>query len=132
MSEIPSTVGQIMIKDAETVSPETNVRSAIKIMAEKNIGALIVVKSMKPIGIFTERDVLTRCRADWQIPDVPVLRLMSSPVTTVTPDTAILKAFMLMHEKKIRRLPVVKNENLVGIVIDKTLIDWVLRLLHVL
>ena len=99
------------------VAPTVTVRDAAEIMAERHIGALLVGDGDKMIGIFTERDVLTRVVARGLDPDITVLEsVMTKNPDTVLPDEMALDALARMRAKGYRHLPVVKDGKLVGIV----------------
>jgi CBS domain-containing protein len=99
------------------VAPTVTVRDAAEIMAERHIGALLVGDGDKMIGIFTERDVLTRVVARGLDPDITVLEsVMTKNPDTVQPDEMALDALARMRTKGYRHLPVVEDGKLVGIV----------------
>jgi len=95
----------------------TTVAKAAKLMAELDVGSIVIVQNKKPIGILTERDLLMKVVSeDLKASAVRVGKIMSSPLTTISPNTDIVEAAKLMAKNKIRRLPVVENGKLVGIV----------------
>lgn len=100
-----------------TCDASMEVRGAIALLAEKRIGALPVLQAGRVAGIFSERDVIYRLAADGpamlqgRVGDV-----MTAPAVTVAPDTAILSALALMTRRRIRHLPVVHDDVLVGFV----------------
>lgn len=100
-----------------SVSPQAPVLEAIRIMADKHVGALIVVKDGDLVGIVSERDyarkVILMGRSS---ADLPVSEIMSSPVTTVSPDDTVHRCMELCTERRIRHLPVVEKSRIVGIV----------------
>ena len=122
-----------MTKTPVTVKPEITVKNALRIMIKRDIGSLVVVKSGKPVGIITERDVtrgsLRPARAK-RVYDTPVARLMSRPLVTIPPTTPIWEAFETMVTKKIRRLPIVEHGRLVGLVTERDLFKWVIRVFY--
>jgi signal-transduction protein with cAMP-binding, CBS, and nucleotidyltransferase domain len=86
-------------------------------MSERGVGSIIIVKSKKPVGILTERDLLMKVVATDQRPSkVPVGKVMSSPVLTISPDVEVTEAARVMVRNRIRRLPVVDRGRLIGIV----------------
>jgi len=100
-----------------SVSPETKVFEALKLMAEKNIGAVLVIKNNSVKGIFSERDYARKVILEGRSShEVNVEKIMSPRVLYVTLDTAIDECMLLLTEKKIRHLPVYENEKLVGII----------------
>ncbi|MBX0331913.1 CBS domain-containing protein [Pontibacter sp. HSC-14F20] len=111
-----------------SISPESTVYSALETMVAQNVGALIVMDQGKFSGIFTERDyarkVILKGKASR---DTLVREIMSAHPVVVTPDTTIDQCMALMTEKYIRHLPVMENQQLVGLVsigdIVKCMID---------
>jgi len=100
------------------ISPEKTVYEALEIMAEKDIGALLVLdENKKVVGIFSERDYARKCiLAGRHSEDTKVSELMTTKVYFVTPEEKVEDVMVLMTEKKIRHLPVMEGEKLVGIV----------------
>jgi CBS domain-containing protein len=100
-----------------SVEPDKPVLEAIRMMADKHIGALPVIRGDELIGIVSERDyarkVILMGRSS---SDTPVWEIMSSPVTTVTPDESVHRCMEIMTEKRIRHLPVVERGRMVGII----------------
>lgn len=96
----------------------TRVSEAVALLAERRIGAVPVMdESGNVAGILSERDVIYHLRDDGAaILDWPVDRVMTSPVVTVEPDSTLIGALALMTRRRIRHLPVVKDERMVGIV----------------
>ena len=105
-------------KDIFFISPEKTVYEALEIMAEKDIGALLVLdENKKVVGIFSERDYARKCiLAGRHSEDTKVSELMTTKVYFVTPEEKVEDVMVLMTEKKIRHLPVMEGEKLVGIV----------------
>lgn len=102
-----------------TVNRATPVRDVVELLAEMRIGAIPVWEEEKQevVGIVSERDVIYRLRSDGAaILDRPVSDIMTAPAITVTPSTDILGALSLMTRRRIRHLPVVDGQALVGIV----------------
>ena len=127
------TVGGIMTRTPVTIKPDTTVKNALQIMVKRDIGSLIIMKNGEPVGIITERDVTRRSLRPAKakgVYDRPVTRLMSRPLITVPPTTPIWEAFDTMLTKKIRRLPVVDQGRLVGIVTERDLLKWVIRVFY--
>ena len=100
-----------------TVDCVTTVRDAVTLLAERKIGALPVVRDGRVAGIMSERDIIYCLRSDGAaVLDWPVERIMSAPAITVEPTGDILGALSLMTRRRIRHLPVVEGEALVGLV----------------
>lgn len=104
-------------KSVWTIGPEEPVLSAIQVMADKHIGALPVVRDTELIGIVSERDYARKIiLLGRSSSDTPVWQIMSSPVRTVTPDDAVHRCMEIMTEQRIRHLPVLEKNRLVGMV----------------
>jgi CBS domain-containing protein len=105
-------------------APETVVSKAAKLMAAKNVGAILVVEDDRLVGIFTERDVVFRVVA--QGLDAKATRLadvMTRAPHTVDPDTPFGYALVVMQEKGFRHLPVVQDGKPVGIISSRSAMD---------
>lgn len=104
-------------KKVLTIKPENTLYQALKVMADNNIGALVVVKKTKVIGIFSERDFVRNAVIDKKLSmDLKVSDLMTGLICYVQPGQTINECMALMSEKRIRHLPVLDGDNLVGIV----------------
>ena len=101
----------------ETVAPSTSVFDAVKLMAEKNIGALLVLEEQKIVGIVTERDYARKVvLLGRSSKETPVRDIMSSPVMYVRPDQTNEECMALMTDNRVRHLPVMDNGKLVGLI----------------
>ena len=99
-----------------TVSPDDPVQVAITRMLEETVGSVAVCEGERLVGIFTERDVLRLAGEGPNFAEVKVGDVMTRQLVTLAPDDDILDAARLMGERKIRHLPVLEGENLLGIV----------------
>jgi CBS domain-containing protein len=111
-----------------SVTPDTTVFDALKLMAEKNIGAVLIMENNKIDGIFSERDYARKVVLEGKSSrELPVKEIMSSRVLFVTTDKNLDECMALMIEKKIRHLPVLEDDNLKGIIsigdVVKTVLD---------
>ncbi len=107
-----------------TAPPETTVSKAAKLMAKKNVGAVMVVEKERLVGIFTERDAVFRVIARGL--DVHTTRLadvMTTKPRTVDPDKTFGYALLMMHENRFRHVPVIENGKPVGIVSARYALD---------
>jgi CBS domain-containing protein len=107
-----------------TAAPQTTVSEAAKLMAKKNVGAIMVVENDRLVGIFTERDALVRVIAKGR--DVHATRLadvMTGEPQTVDPNKTFGYALLMMHENGFRHVPVVENDKLIGIVSSRNALD---------
>jgi CBS domain-containing protein len=109
-------VADVMVFRVVKVSPDDTVSVAITRMLEENVGSVGVCEGERLVGIFTERDVLRLAGEGSQFADVRVGDVMTRQLVTLAPDDDILDAARLMGERKIRHLPVLEGENLLGIV----------------
>lgn len=110
-------VREAMRTEVLTVTKGVNVARAAKLMASKDVGSIVVVDGEKPVGILTEKDLLMKVVSEDLKPSkVRVGKIMSAPLITIDPDVDIVEAAKMMASHKIRRIPVVKNGKLVGIV----------------
>lgn len=110
-------VRDVMIPAVKTVKPEATVKEAVGKMNKFSIGSVVVVDVKKPIGILTERDILRRIVEPGLDPEtISVRQVMSSPVITIEYDVSIEEAGRLMANKGIKKLPVVRKGQLVGII----------------
>jgi len=100
-----------------TIEPAASVYEAVKLMAEKNVGALLVVEHGKVVGIVSERDyarkVVLLARSS---KDTPLRDIMSSPVMYVHPEQTVDQCMALMTENRLRHLPVMDDGRLIGLV----------------
>lgn len=115
-------------KEIWHVSPDTKVIDALRLMADKNIGAVLVLEDNKVKGIFSERDYARKVvLRDQSSKDLDVKDIMSSKVIFITPDRNADECMALMHGKKIRHLPVYENDELQGVIsigdVVKTVLD---------
>lgn len=109
-------VGSVMTRNVKTITPDDTMETAAELMKKHRIGCLVVVEKDKPIGIVTERDIAYKLVAEGKGGDTKVGEVMSKDVKTVEEDKSLLDTAKLMAAHVIRRLPVVKNGKLVGIV----------------
>lgn len=110
-------IKDIMTSQIATVNSEDTVERAAQLMKKHNVGSVPVCEGEKVIGIITDRDIALRSVSNGQnVMRQYVREIMSSNPVTVSPDTDICDASRIMSERQIRRLPVVENNNIVGIV----------------
>jgi len=126
-------VRDIMSKDVRVVRPDTTVKEVVATMNKFNIGSIIVVQGDRPVGIITERDILQRLVEPCLAPETLTARhLMTSPVITTSETASIEEAARLMAKKKIKKLPVMNNGKIVGIVSYTDIVFKVPTLLAIL
>ena len=126
LPEVPETEAKIddfMTKQVETVDEKTPVATVVKIMGEKRIGSVIITRKCEPIGIFTERDLLTTFLVKGKPLMAEVGKEASSPLITVPVGTSVHDAAVTMAMKHIRRLPITINGKIVGIITARDLVE---------
>jgi CBS domain-containing protein len=106
-----------MTKDVVSIGVDNSVFEAAVLMSSNIVGCLVIMDSEVPIGIVTERDFVRRVVAKKMPLDTKVSEIMSKSLITVDPDASLKEADRLMSSNKIRRLPVLKQNRLVGIVV---------------
>jgi CBS domain-containing protein len=107
-----------------TAAPQISVSEASRLMAEKNVGAVLVVAAEALVGIFTERDVVFRVIAKGLDPRItPLDTVMTTSPKTLGPTTSYGHALLLMHENGFRHIPVVENGRPIGIVSSRNAMD---------
>jgi CBS domain-containing protein len=115
-----STVKDILLQKGQQVwyvTPETTLRDALKLMAAKNIGAVVVLDGHDVVGIISERDYARRVVTSESLSlDDPVRTVMTAPVYYVEPDNTVEECMNLMTAKHFRHLPVMTGQDLVGLV----------------
>lgn len=109
-------VKEIMTKNIAYLNPMSTVVEAAQLMQKHNVGAIPVCDQSGVIGLVTDRDIVVRNIAHGKSPnDTPVKEVMTSQVTTISPETDVDDATKIMSQNQVRRLPVVENNMLVGI-----------------
>ena len=109
-------------------SPAQTILDAIKTMQEKKVGALLVVDDGKPVGIFTERDIMNRVVAcECNPAETAVSEVMTNDLVAVGPDTTVQQAMAIVTDKRVRHLPVMDGDDLLGVVSSGDLTHWVVK-----
>ena len=104
-------------QDVVTISPEATVRELIALLAEHNVGALVVSDDGERVsGIVSERDVVRRLHADEAVLDTAVSQIMTADVRTCSVDDGVTDLMQTMTEHRIRHVPVVADGRLTGII----------------
>lgn len=122
-TDIP--VKEVMTTVVCTVRKKDSVHTLAKKLVEYGVGSAVVVENGTPIGIVTEKDLISKIVARNKVPnDVLVDEIMSQPVITITPNTSLREAARIMTKRGIRRLPVVNESGeLVGIITDNDILS---------
>lgn len=110
------------------VSPETPVFDLVRTMSERHIGAVLVLDGKRPVGIVSERDIMTRVLLQGSDPrSVTAGEVMSRDLVVVSPSTPIRETMAVMTQQRCRHLPVMEGGNLVGVVSIGDCTRWVSR-----
>ena len=100
-----------------SVSPQSSAYEALELMAEKDVGALVVIDQWKVVGMFSERDYARKLALEGKSSrETQVAEIMTKPVCYVLPWTSLNECMALMTNKHVRHLPVIESDKLIGIV----------------
>ena len=114
---VPIKVEDVMVREVVTLDENVSAKKAAEIMAQEGVSAIITTSEGKAKGILTERDILKRIVAeDKNSRKTKVKEIMSSPLVTIEPSTDLEEAAHLMFEKKIKNLPVIHENRLIGLI----------------
>lgn len=118
-------INEVMARESLlTASADISISQAAKLMADKQVGAVVVIEQKKLLGIFTERDAVFRVIACGLDPQTTRLSdVMTTAPKTVSPNKSFGYALLLMHENGCRHLPVLEQGELVGIVTSRNVLD---------
>ncbi|MCX7871738.1 MAG: CBS domain-containing protein [Verrucomicrobiae bacterium] len=111
-----------------TISPDATVFEVLQILADKNVGALIVVDKDKPIGIVSERDYARKVILHGRHSKETLVKdIISKELITISPDQSVEDAMRLMTQHRVRHLPVLKEGKIIGIVSIGDLVNYVIK-----
>jgi CBS domain-containing protein len=110
------TIADVMTKSVISVDVSLTVNEAAKMMEDAKVGAVIVIENNTPVGIVTDRDFAIKVVAHAYNITTPIKQIMSSPLFSINSDESVRTAADLMHDRGIRKLPVIDNEKIVGII----------------
>jgi CBS domain-containing protein len=117
MMNLVSTLLRVKGNVVYTVGPETPVIAALELMAEKKIGAVLVLEDKNIVGVFSERDFVRNVAQNNQLGlDTPVRDLMTTEVFCISPELSIDECMALMTNRRVRHLPVLKEGQLMGLI----------------
>jgi len=113
-----------------TVKSTDKVGKALQTMVRHKIGSIVVVEKGKPVGIMTERDVSIRTAKGQNVRGMAVRNVMSKPLVTIAPSSEVWQAVEQMVRRDIVRLPVVDGDRLVGMVTERDIFRWVIKVAY--
>jgi CBS domain-containing protein len=120
-------VSEIMSKDLVTVGPEYNVADVASLMRSKRIGSVIVLEDDRVLGILTERDILGVVGSGEDPKNVAAHEALTDDLVTIGPDAPVEEAAQEMVRAGVRHLPVISEQDLIGIVSMRDLVRWSVR-----
>ncbi|MFQ5969172.1 MAG: cyclic nucleotide-binding/CBS domain-containing protein [Nitrososphaerales archaeon] len=110
-------VKEVMNKDVAKIESDKSVLDAARLMADKGVGCVVITSGIKALGIVTERDLVSRVLVEPFDPSKVLVRdIATTPLFKISPDQTVKEAAELMVKYKIRRLPVVDKDMLIGII----------------
>lgn len=117
-------VHQVMKKPILSIDSSVSAYDAAKMMEDTDVGALVVMENNQPVGIITDRDFAIKVVAHAYPRDTPVRRIMSHPITFIGPHATLWVAAELMTTGNIRKLPVIDDDKVIGMITATDLINY--------
>ena len=110
-------VREVMVTNLVTIEPNALIFEVAKLMRDKKVGSVIIIKKRKVLGIVTERDLVRRVLAENRDPKTIKIRdVMSTPVFSISPEEDVVNAAHIMRQRGIRRIVVMTGDELVGVI----------------
>ena len=110
-----------------SVSANSTVKAALEVLSEKNVGAVLVMEGTKLVGIFSERDYARKGELQGRTAESTAIReVMTLSVASVTPDRTVDQCRRIMGEMRIRHLPVLEGEKVIGVLSSKDILDEII------
>lgn len=110
------TIADVMTKSVISVDASMTVNESAKMMEDAKVGAIIVMEHNSPVGIVTDRDFAVKVAAHAYPITTPIKQIMSSPLLSINSDETVRTAADLMHDRNIRKLPVIDDDHVIGII----------------
>ena len=114
-----------MNKSVMSVDSSITATDAAKMMEDTGVGAIVVLENSTPVGIITDRDFAIKITAHSYPIDTPVRRIMSSPLISIDPNSDLWSASDLMSTRNVRKLPVIEDDKVVGIITSSDLVKHI-------
>jgi len=118
-------VKQIMSTSVLSVDSSVTATNAAKMMEDAGVGSVVVLENNLPVGIITDRDFAIKITAHSYPIDTPVRRIMSSPLISIDPNSDLWIASDLMSTRNVRKLPVIEDDKVVGILTSSDLVKHI-------
>ncbi|TFG99163.1 CBS domain-containing protein [Candidatus Thorarchaeota archaeon] len=126
-------VKDIMAVNVVTMPPDATILDVSKAMSNMDIGSIIIVDKERPVGIITESDIVRRVTAEEKDPrTTSASEIMTSPIIHVEPGMGLTDAMRVMAKSNIRRVAVLKNNSLAGIITSRDILRWSPELIDIL
>ncbi len=124
------TIGEILGHKGSqvwSISPDATVFDAIQMMSDKNVGALLVIEGEQLVGIITERDYTRKVALKGKVSKQTAVReILTGVIVKANPDSTVEECMRLMTDHRVRHLPVLEGERIVGIVSIGDLVTWII------
>ncbi len=115
-------VKDVMTKNVKAVSERATIKKIAEIMSNNKIGSVVVMRKKTPVGIITDTDIVRKVVAKGLNPEkTRAMDVMTKNVITIRPDTSIREASIVMATNKVRRLPIIGKQGLLGIITETDL-----------
>ncbi len=118
-------IGKIMNNSVVSVDSSVSATDAAKMMEDTDVGAVVVLENGSPIGIVTDRDFAIKITAHSYPIDTPVRRIMSAPLISIDSSSDVWEASDLMSTRNVRKLPVIDDDRVVGIVTSSDIVKYI-------
>lgn len=116
-------IGDVMTKSVISVDATLTVNETAKMMEDAKVGAVIVMEDNLPIGIVTDRDFAIKIASHAYQITTPIKKIMSTPLFSINPDETVRTAADLMHDRGIRKLPVIDDGKVIGIITSTDIVN---------